>query len=62
MPVFLPGEFHGQRSLVGYSPWDGKESDTEQLTHTIIVHFISIITSAPPRITRHLIPEAGALH
>ena len=23
-PVFLPGEFHGQRSLVGYSPW-GRE-------------------------------------
>ena len=20
-PVFLPGEYHGQRSLVGYSPW-----------------------------------------
>ena len=20
-PVFLPGKFHGQRSLVGYSPW-----------------------------------------
>ena len=20
-PAFLPGEFHGQRSLVGYSPW-----------------------------------------
>ena len=33
-PVPLPGEFHGQRSLVGYSPWDGKESGkTEQLTH-----------------------------
>ena len=32
-PVFLPGEFHGQRSLAGYSPWDHKESDTtEQLT------------------------------
>ena len=32
-PVFLPGESHGQRSLVGYSPWGGKESDTtEQLT------------------------------
>ena len=32
-PVFLPGEFHGQRSLVGYSPWDRKESDmTEGLT------------------------------
>ena len=21
-PVFLPGESHGQTSLVGYSPWD----------------------------------------
>ena len=32
-PVFLPGESHGQRSLVGYSPWGPKESDTtEQLT------------------------------
>ena len=28
-PVFLPGEFHGQRSLVGYSPWGRKESDTK---------------------------------
>ena len=26
-PVFLPGEFHGQRSLEGYSPWGHKESD-----------------------------------
>ena len=26
-PVFLPGEFHGQRSLAGYSPWGFKESD-----------------------------------
>ena len=33
IPVFLTGEFHGQRSLVGYSPWGHKESDTtEQLT------------------------------
>ena len=32
-PVLLPGEFHGQRSLVGYSPWGCKESDmTERLT------------------------------
>ena len=27
-PVFLPGEFHGLKSLMGYSPWDCKESDT----------------------------------
>ena len=32
-PVLLPGEFRGQRSLVSYSPWGGKESDTtERLT------------------------------
>ena len=32
-PVFWPGEFPGQRSLVGYSPWRHKESDTtERLT------------------------------
>ena len=31
-PVVLPGKSHGQRRLVGYSPWDHKESDaTEQL-------------------------------
>jgi len=29
-PVFLPGEPHGQRSLVGYSPWGCKESDTTE--------------------------------
>ena len=33
-PVFLPGEFYGQRNLAGYSPWSCKESDTTQwLTH-----------------------------
>ena len=31
--VFCPGEFHGQRSLVRYSPWSRKETDTaERLT------------------------------
>ena len=28
LPVFLPGESYGQRSLAGYSPWGCKESDT----------------------------------
>ena len=32
-PVFLPGEFNGQRSPVGYCPWNHKESDmSEQVT------------------------------
>ena len=26
-PVFLPGKFHGQKSVEGYSPWGGTESD-----------------------------------
>ena len=32
-PVFLPGESHGQRSLVGYSPRGRKESDTTERLH-----------------------------
>ena len=32
----MPGEFQGQRSLVGYSPWSYKETDTiEQLTFSL---------------------------
>ena len=29
-PAFLPGKSHGQGSLVGYSPWSCKESDTTE--------------------------------
>ena len=32
-PVLLPGKSHGQRSLVGYSPWGCKESDTTERLH-----------------------------
>ena len=32
-PVFLPGKFHGQRSLEDYSPWGHKESDMTEHTH-----------------------------
>ena len=31
-PVFLPGKSHGRRSLVDYSPWGCKESDTRGAT------------------------------
>ena len=31
-PVFLPGESHGQRNLVGYSLWGRKELDTTEVT------------------------------
>ena len=32
-PGLLPGKSHGQRSLVGYSPWGRKESDTTERLH-----------------------------
>ena len=37
IPVFLPGELHGQRSLVGYSPWGRKELDTTEATEHIFL-------------------------
>ena len=47
-PVFLPGESHGQRSLVGYSPQGHKELDTAEVTehaaHTDIYYIIFGIT------------------
>ena len=47
-PVFLPGKSHGQRSLVGYSPWDDKESHRteDSITHIHIweiVHGLSTV-------------------
>ena len=37
-PVFLPGEFHGQRSLVGYSPW-GRNRVRHDLATKQQLHF-----------------------
>ena len=52
-PVFLPGKSHGQRSLVGYSPWGRKELDmTEQL------NFLNFLQGSFP--TQGLNP--GLLH
>jgi len=34
-PVLLPGKPHGRRSLVGYSPWGRKESDTTERIHSL---------------------------
>ena len=39
-PVLLPGKSHGQRSLVGYSPWGPKELDTTERLH---FHFLSFL-------------------
>ena len=34
-PILLPGEPHGGRSLVGYSPWGRKESDMTEQLHSL---------------------------
>ena len=43
-PVFLPGKSHGQRNLVGYSPWSRKESDvTERLNNNNFYAIVSFL-------------------
>ena len=45
-PVFLPGEFPGQKNLAGYSPQDHKESDTtEELTLSLLLNNTSLISN-----------------
>jgi len=39
-PVFFPGESHGQRRLVGYSPWGHKELDKTE--HYYYYYYIKI--------------------
>ena len=40
-PVFVPGEFHGRRSLVSYSPWSHKELDmTERLWASLVAQMV----------------------
>ena len=43
-PVFLPGKFHGQRSLAGYSPWGCRKLDT---TEQVSTHTYTILDSPP---------------
>ena len=49
-PVFLPGESHGRKGLVGYSLWGCKELDmTKQLTHTHThTHTGGVVVKNPP--------------
>ena len=44
-PVLLPGKSHGQRSLVGYSPWGRKESDTTEQIHFVYFYLYRFIHS-----------------
>ena len=67
-PVFLPGELHGQRSLVGYSPWGRKESDiAEQLNSNSMLYIsllarLSLCWSGPVLLLVQLCGETIALY
>ena len=51
--IFLPGESHGQRSLVGYSPWGRKELDTTKRLSTQAPLDIMFIISIPQENCSH---------
>ena len=51
-PVFLPGKPHGQRSLVGYSPWSSRDSDTTEVTKQLE----STAAWLPPKAQRMIAP------
>ena len=40
-PELLPGKSHGQRSLIGYSPWGCKESDTTERLHFTYMYILN---------------------
>ena len=42
-PVLLPGEFQGQRSLEGYSPWGHKEADTTELLTLLHISYYTLV-------------------
>ena len=44
-PVLLPGKSHGWRSLVGYSPWGRKESDTTERLHVLHLTSVKVFVS-----------------
>ena len=50
-PVFLPGEFRGQRNLEGYSPWGCKESD-DWVTNTSLQHMYNWLLTSQLRLLR----------
>ena len=62
-PFFLPGEFHGQRSLVGYSPWGCKESNTtEWLIHSLTRLMGTLCNRTNLNVSRFIRTRKGILY
>ena len=47
-PVLLPGKLHRLRGLVGYSPWDRKESDMTERPHIEGFFFLIMLEPTSP--------------
>ena len=63
LPVFLPGESHGQRSLVGYSAWGHKRvgqdfAITQQVLHPL--HLLIRVSGILNTFLRSCIVEVSA--
>ena len=58
-PVFLPGKFRGQRSLVGYCPWDRKELNmTEHYYLLYNIWLVSAVQWSESAICVHISPPS----
>ena len=70
-PVLLPGKSHGWRSLVGYSPWGRKESDTTKWLHflsffsltrwTFVSKIMSLLFNILSRLVMTVLPRSKCL-
>ena len=60
-PGFLPGKFHGHRSLVGYRAWGHKKSDTTEWlsTHNALIRRVTCLKSVAP--AQVFLPLVGSI-
>ena len=49
---YLLGDFHGQRSLAGYSPWSNKQLDMNEVTEQLLISLRSLnsVSLGPSRV------------
>ena len=57
--VFLPGKSHGQRTLIGYSPWGQKESDTTERLHLHFHHSTENFCQCTVWVTQLVFPRVS---
>ena len=59
-PVFSPGKSHGQQSLVGYSPWGCKESDTTEHANSKVKSFQIVVVQSLSCVRLFVTPQTVA--